>query len=341
VLRRKFLTTFAAAPLIAEESFTASATRDRTPQVGLIGSHFKGSDEMDGNRIPGLKNPAALNAELGPEQWDAMVTKAMDLGGRRRRRDSIRPDGESEDWLVILVRSGNGDEPGTDPGIVNSAVRQVAQRAKRITIARGGDARMEGWTPDWRQIASQSRSRVDFVDLNTDRWLEAPSLERPFARNNPSGKYSIARTILECDRIMVVAPMAIHPELGPALGAWNYWGIAPGAVYGYPKNKLRALGGVEDLLADLYLHKPPTYVVLGGPWAWNGKKIRHNVIAAGANPTAVETAASAAMGFDAAKVGYLEKLVRRGAGINDIWSVWTRGHETDEVLRDFRKGSQS
>jgi len=81
--------------------------------------------------------------------------------------------------------------------------------------------------------------------------------------------------------------------------------------------------------------------VLGGPWAWNGKRIRHNVIAAGAIPTAVETAAAVAMGFDAEKLGYLEKIARRGAGMRDIWSIWTRGHETDEVLRDFRKGSQS
>jgi uncharacterized protein (DUF362 family) len=351
--RRNLLGLAASVALVDEkplnESVTASATRDSVPRVGVVISSFRGGKEHDGTEIPGLADPCPPDAEMTDGQLDALVLKAMELGlltrGSRRRPAGV---GASEDWVVILVRGEDGPPgSGTDPRVVRTVLRSLVQsgRGKRFTIARGSARKLDGFSGDWQRLVAEMRAlapamRFELLDLNADQWIEAPTFDRCVASRNPKGGYAVARTIRECDSIINVAPLATDSLTGVALGASNYWGVAPGAFYGYPKRQLLELGAPEEVLLDLYLHQPTRFNVLGGSMAVEGggdTTVRHNVIVAGSSTTAVDAVGAAVMGFDAEKVPLLGLFEKRGLGIRDIYSIWTRGSEVDEVVRKFRR----
>lgn len=104
--RRRFLQLGAAGVGLAatqqkpvEESATASATSDRTPQVGIVPSSFRGSSDHDGTEVKGLADPRPVDADLTSEQIDAMVRKAIELG--RLRNGGLHTIIGPEDWVVI------------------------------------------------------------------------------------------------------------------------------------------------------------------------------------------------------------------------------------------------
>jgi uncharacterized protein (DUF362 family) len=353
--RRQFLG-FAAALVAAQEksgsekvkeSVTASATRAAVPRVGLVVSSFTGGQEMDGTKLPGLADPRPTDAQLTDAQLDALVQKALELGsmgrGTRRRGGSSQ---QPEDWVVLLVAGGNGTPgSGTDPRVVRSVLRTFAPRAKRLTIARGSSLELGGFSDEWQKLkeavkAEAPATRIELLDLNEDAWLESPVFDTPIAKRNPLGVYAVSKTIRQCDMLVSVAPLATDPGLGVALTIANYLGIAPGSRYGYPKKQLLDGGEPEDVLMDLYSHQPARYAIAGGSLGVEGEgtsTVRYNVVIAGFNPTSVDAVGAAIMGFDPEKLPLLDKMMKRGFGTNDIYSIWTRGNEVDDIRRPFRK----
>ncbi len=140
-----------------------------------------------------------------------------------------------------------------------------------------------------------------------------------------------------------VAPLATDSLTGVALASSNYWGIAPGSVYGYPKKKLLELGAPAEVLLDLYLHQPSRCSIAGGSLAVEGEgdtPLRHNVIIAGRSTTAVDAVGAAVMGFDPEQLPFLKLFVRRGLGVRDPYSIWTSGCYIDDVARQFDRPAQ-
>jgi uncharacterized protein (DUF362 family) len=219
---------------------------------------------------------------------------------------------------------------------------------KRYTIARGSATKLNGFSDDWHKLVADmkqraSQARFELLDLNEDECLESPTLDRHCASRNPKGLYTLARTIRECDRLISVAPLATDPATGVALTLGNFWGIAPGSAYGYPKTKLLELGAPAEILCDLYLHQPSSFTVVGGSMAVEGegdKPLRHNVVIAGRITTAVDAVAAAVMGFDPRKLPHLGLFEKRGFGIRDTDSIWTSGCELDAATRRFRRPSR-
>jgi uncharacterized protein (DUF362 family) len=335
-----------------DESVTASATRSSVPRVGIVASSFAGGEEHDGTKISGLAEPCPIDAALTDAQLDALVVKAMDLGQliRSSRRGSRRRS-SSEDWVVVLIRGEDGPPgSGTDPRVARTVVRTMAElgQGKRFTIARGSATKIDGFSDDWQRLVADMKrqapaARFELLDLNDDEWLEAPTFDRHLASRNPKGLYAVARTIRQCDRVVSLAPLATDALTGVALAASNYWGVAPGSVYGYPKKKLLELGTPGEVLLDLYLHQPSRSSIVGGSMGVEGdgeSTLRHNVIIAGRSTTAVDAVGAAVMGFDPENLPYLKKFVRRGLGVRDPYSIWTSGCYIDDVVRQFDRPAQ-
>ncbi len=379
--RRHFLGLGVAAGIAAaqkkpvEESVTATASQDKTPRVGIVLSSFGGSSDHDGTAIKGLRDPRPVDADLTAAQIDGMVRKAIELGDARTGglTKIIGP----EEWVVVKVNLAaypgqEGFKPGaaTDPRVVRSLIHWMAEShcGQRITIADGAaswqpvehsKAKTDGWCAEWgaafggvsyRQVVGEfSRKypqiRCEIVDLNFDECLEMPVPGKALARNNPDGMYQIPKTIQQCDRMISVAPLGTRAEVGVSLSLDNYFGIAPGSKYGFPKEGLTKLGSPEEVMIDLFNFRPADYVLLGGsyglegdgPCASGSASVHHNLILAGANAVATDAVAADIMGFPPTELACLQLAWRNGLRIYEVDSIWTRGNEIEQARRPFRK----
>lgn len=368
-----------------EEAVTASATQDQSARVGIVLSSFAGSEDHDGTKIPGLADPQPVDRELTAAQLDAMVRKALEIGSPRQgglpsliaAEDwvVIKPNIVACHGLTPETRDGGAHRPYipgtvTDLRIVRSLIAFLVEHrcGRRITIAEGSGqwlpverskSPVDGWTTDWggafgglsyREITEEFSKRhpgvrFELVDLNFDETLELPVPEGALAKNNPGGLYHIPKTIQQCDKLISLSPLKTHRQTGVSLAMKNYFGIGPGARYGFPKTGLHKLGAVDEVIVDLFSYRPADYAILGGSWGVEGdgpyapgaESVHHNVIVAGANAVAVDAVGVALMGFDPAEIRHLRLAERKGFGGWDLPLIWTRGNDLEEARRPFRK----
>ncbi|MEZ5356389.1 MAG: DUF362 domain-containing protein [Bryobacteraceae bacterium] len=350
------------------EWVTAAASRDTAPRVGLIPSTFAGAEELDGRKIRALAKPTPIGAPLAAAQLDDMLRVAVELGGGRRG-GLVTAIGR-DDWVVIktCIRACPGDagyHPGAvaDPRLVAGVLRYLSERGlgRRFSIVEGAPCRTAAgaiWESTWNGdfdglsyralvagIAAQHPAlRFELIDLNTAPSLEMPVEGRVFASGNPKGFYHVPRVLRECDKVISISPLSTLAGEGVALSVMNYLGFAPGDRYGYPKQGLLELGSPGEVALDFFSFHPADYAIAGGSFASEADRggeqtqsRRHNVIVAGTNAPAVDAVAAAAMGFDSTSIRHLELAVQHGYGINDAYSIWTRGAEIDEVKAEFRQ----
>ncbi|MBL8236191.1 MAG: DUF362 domain-containing protein [Bryobacterales bacterium] len=363
--RRDVLLTPFLAPLAAQEKkprewVTAAASRDTAPRVGLIPSNFAGSEEIDGRKIRALTKPAALDSTLSAAQLDDMLRLAVELGGGRR--GGLVTAMHRDDWVVIKTcvqrcpgEAGFHAGAVTDPRLVAGVLRYLAERGlgRRFTIAEGAPCQSDAlWDTTWngefdgmsyraivQSLAKRHAAlRFELLDLNTAPSLEMPVEGRVCAGRNPQGIYHVPRVLRECDKVISLAPLGTMEGPGVALSMLNYLGFAPGARYGDSKQGLQALGEAGEIAVDYFSFHPADYAIVGGSFAGNGSKTRrHNVIIAGTNAPAVDAVGAAVMGLESTSIRHLELAVQRGYGLNDSYSIWTRGSEIEEVKTEFGK----
>ena len=355
---------------------TAGATVDTTARVGIVLSSFTGSEDHDGTKIQGLADPLPVDAELSASQIDAMLRQAISLG--TTRRGGLTAIVAADDWVVVKPRIDTCYGLGprylrgsvTDLRVVRSLIEFLVEHkcGARFTIAEGPDewqprerskAAVDGWTTEWggefgglsydKMIREFSRKypkiAFDRVDLNFDEAIALPLHGKALARNNPEGAYFVPKTIQQCDRIISVAPLATGQQTGVSLSVANYWGIAPGARYGFPKTGLLKLGHPDEVVVDLFSYHPADYAIVGGAWGLEGggpsdagaRAVHHNLLVAGNNAVSVDAVGAAIMGFEPTGVLHLALAERHGFGDADLGPIWMRGNEIEQARRPFRK----
>jgi uncharacterized protein (DUF362 family) len=174
--------------------------------------------------------------------------------------------------------------------------------------------------------------------------VELPVPGKALAHNNPGGLYTVPKIIQQCDRVITVTPLQTDIEDGVSLTLKNYLGIAPGAKYGFPKDGLRKLGSVDEVIVDLFRYHPADFAIAGGCWGVegdspNGAGVHHNVVVAGFKAGCVDAVAATLMGFQPKDLPLLGLADKNGFGIRDVDSIWTRGNSAEEATRSFRRPS--
>jgi len=369
----------------ADESVTATATQDQTPRVGIVLSSYSGSEEHDGTKLKGLADPKPVDANLTAAQFDAMVRRALELGdtltGGLHTVVSpddwvvIKPNIVSCYGLGPEIRDGGAHVkymPGsvTDLRLVRSLINFLIEHkcGARITIAEGSGewlpmerskSSTDGWTTTWggafdglsykSMIADFAKRhpsiRFDIADLNFEDSIEMPVQGTPAASRNPNGTYFIPATIQQCDKLISVSPLKTNPTTGVSLAVKNYFGIAPGSKYGFPKSGLHKLGDPNEVMVDLYSFHPADYAVIGGCWGVEGDpagadaaSVHHNLVIAGTSAIAVDMIGATVMGFELPELKFLPLAEKAGyGGWEMVELIWTRGNELDQAKRVFKK----
>ncbi len=366
-----------------EPAIAAGATRDTTPRVGIVLSSFREGSDDDGSRLTGLANPRPVDADLNSEFVKAWVRKAIEMGSPRNTdlAKLIAPDDWvviKTDISCCYGLETPGSNAGTrqpflpgsvtDLRVVHAVISYLVENhsGARITIAEGSGqwmpvdkskAPVDGWTTEWggafgglsyRKMVDEFAGkhpnvRFELADLNFAASLDLPVSGRAAAKQNPAGVYTIAKVIQQCDKLISIAPLKTDIESGVALTFHNYFGIAPGATYGFPKTGLLKLGTADEIMVDLFRYHPADYCILGGPFGVEGygpdaATVRHNLLVIGTQAVSVDSVAALLMGFRPDQVPYLAMAERSGAyGVVDVDTVWTRGSSIQDARRDFRK----
>lgn len=219
----------------------------------------------------------------------------------------------------------------TDGGVVDAVIEYLLGVGVRdIVIAEGGNPgtdkafRLTGL----REVAD--RRGVPLVNLNEDEWEEMPipgaaALE----------KVRIARTVLECDRIINVPKLKIHHMAQVTLSMKNLMGVIV-------DNRGRVMHDrLDEKIVDLAsMFRPALNVVDGIVGAEMdevvGIPVRSNVVIAGVDMVSVDSVGSAVMGLDPNEIRHVQMAAERGLGVASLDSIHVVGEAIDSVRTSFR-----
>ena len=115
---------------------------------------------------------------------------------------------------------------------------------------------------------------------------------------------------LGADLIVSLPKIKTHHWAAATLSMKNLFGLVPGSVYGWPKNKLHFMGIPESIVA-LARAFPNTFAIVDGITGMEGNgpiqgTPKHaGVLVMGRDPVAVDATCCRIMGIDPEKVEYL------------------------------------
>jgi len=193
---------------------------------------------------------------------------------------------------------------------------------RRDTLDLADDARYRSTIPKFESI---------FTDLNRDD----VSPIRGFADEK---EFYFPNTVLGADLIVSLAKMKTHHWAGATLSMKNLFGLVPGSIYGWPKNKLHYIG-IPRSVAELSRHFRNTYAIVDGVVGMEGNGPIQGtpkpagVLVMGHDLVAVDSTCCRIMGIDPEKVEYL----RLAADLGHVHAgrIEQRGESIASVQTNF------
>ena len=220
----------------------------------------------------------------------------------------------------------------TDASIIAAAV-EVFHRlgASEVKIGEGPGHRRD--TLDLADDAGYRSTIPKFESIFTDLNRDDVAAIHGFA-GEPD--FYFAKTVLAADLIVSLAKMKTHHWAGATLSMKNFFGLVPGSIYGWPKNKLHYIGIPESVVALNRTFRNTFAIVDGvvgmeGNGPIQGTPKQSGVLVMGSDLVAVDATCCRIMGIDPEKVDYLrmaadlghvhpERIEQRGETIASVQS---------------------
>ncbi len=196
--------------------------------------------------------------------------------------------------------------------IVVHAVYEAAKSlgAADVRIAEGPGHRRT--TMDLAEAAGYYDTVARFEDRFTDLNLDDVSLLKISSPASKLTELYLPNTILSADLVISVPKMKTHHWVGATLSMKNFFGVVPGAVYGWPKNVLH-WAGIDQCIMDLHGLVPKTFAVVDGIVGMEGNgpiqgtPKQAGVLVAGSDLPSVDATCCRIMGINPAQVVYIAK----------------------------------
>jgi uncharacterized protein (DUF362 family) len=268
---------------------------------------------------------------LKADNYDADLTRTILTG----LAQAGLPDVKGKRVLLKpnLVEFDTATAINTHPRIVAAAFEAFRSLGAIVTIGEGPGHRRDtmGLTEEagyWREIRSLDRH---FVDLNRD---DVKSISNFLNRQ----QFFFSETLLGADLIVSLPKMKTHHWAGATLSMKNFFGLVPGAVYGWPKNLLH-YHGIANSIVALNRRFRNTFAIVDGIVGMEGngpiqgRAKPMGVLVFGGDLVAVDSTCCRLMGMDPAKVEYLQLAADLGA--IRATQIAQRGETPEALRRDF------
>jgi uncharacterized protein (DUF362 family) len=226
-----------------------------------------------------------------------------------------------------LVEFDPASSINTHPLLVAAALEAFqSMGAASVGIAEGPGHRRN--TLEMAEAAGYFSSIANFEEVFTD--LNVDDVSRVILERPRSGLRSLylPNTALAADLLVSMPKMKTHHWVGATLSMKNFFGLVPGAIYGWPKNILH-WAGIPECIVDLHsvfvnthnasaVRSPRTFAIVDGVVGMEGngpiqgKPKAAGVLVAGADLVAVDATCCRVMGIDPAMVSYLRLAAARG-----------------------------
>src|SRR5580658_4446352 len=223
----------------------------------------------------------------------------------------------------------------TDVSVVAAALEAFRSLgAAEVKIGEG-----PGHRRDTYAIAEMTRYRTEipkFDSLFTDLNRDDVSPIQGFADR---GEIYLPNTALRADLIVSLAKMKTHHWAGATLAMKNYFGLVPGAVYGWPKNELHHVG-IDRSIVELSRIFRRSFAIVDGIIGMEGNGPIQGtprpvgVMVMGGDLPAVDATCCRIMGIDPARVEYLRNSSDR-LGITEETRIEQRGEPIRGVRVNF------
>jgi len=196
----------------------------------------------------------------------------------------------------------------THPLLVHAALEAFRALGAEVSIGEGPGHRRN--TLDLAEAAGYFQTIPRFEDLFTDLNLDDLVRVRLAQPHSRLTSLYLAQTALACDLLVSMPKMKTHHWVGATLSMKNLFGVAPGGVYGWPKNVLH-WAGIPECIADLCRAMPRHFALVDGIVGMEGngpiqgRAKRAGVVVAGRDLAAVDATCCQIMSIDPLRIGYL------------------------------------
>jgi uncharacterized protein (DUF362 family) len=225
----------------------------------------------------------------------------------------------------------------THPILVH-AVYEAAKSmgAADVRIAEGPGHRRT--TMELAEAAGYHETVPGFEDRFTDLNLDNVSLKKIVRPASKLRELYLPNTVLGADLLISVPKMKTHHWVGATLSMKNFFGVVPGAVYGWPKNVLH-WAGIDECITDLHGLFPNTFAVVDGIVGMEGNgpiqgtPKQCGVLVAGRDLPSVDATCCRIMGIEPAKVVYISNT--QAATIEQIGESVASVQQKFELIPEF------
>jgi uncharacterized protein (DUF362 family) len=256
--------------------------------------------------------------------------------GLREMRFDVR--GRSVLLKPNIVEYEEGHAINTHPLVVGgAAVAMLRAGAREVVVGEGPGHRRDveyllGSTGLFDILRD---ANVRFVDLNHDDVRDVP------LRSWFTGMRSLSLpvSLLAADVVVSLPKLKTHHWAGLTCSMKNFFGVVPGAVYGWPKNILH-LHGIDASILDLVATVRPALTIVDAITAMEGdgpimgRARPLGFIAMGTDVAAVDATCARIVGIDPRKVGYLD-AAGHFLGNVDPARIDSRGESPDRYRTSF------
>jgi uncharacterized protein (DUF362 family) len=197
--------------------------------------------------------------------------------------------------------------------VVGAAAAFMKAGAREVVVGEGpGHRRDIEYLLTSTGLYDQLRElRVRFVDLNHDD-VQVVKLRSNFTRLD---EIALPISLLQSDFVVSMPKLKTHHWAGITASMKNFFGVVPGAVYGWPKNILH-VRGIDGSILDLNATIRPQFSIVDAVTAMEGdgpimgKPRQMQMIAMGSDLAAVDAACARLIGVAPDDIPYLA-----GAGV--------------------------